>query len=97
MWFRQLPAQAGGDDLKPLLEQLVGLIEQSRTSQAVSEDDAKDALGEVETVAESAKTPNDEGLLDKAKKAVRGLGRIFKGVAPVVSVVEKLGKFIGVA
>ena len=35
--------------------------------------------------------------LDRAKKAMRGLGRIFKGVAPVVSVVEKIGKLIGIA
>jgi hypothetical protein len=88
---RQLPPRRkDGPDLKAVLDALLIAIRDAAEKQELPADEAKDAVAEVEVIAESAKEPTEPKMLEKANKAVRGLARIVAGVAALGTKVTEL-------
>lgn len=84
---KQLPASRSpdGPDLKAVLEAFLAALQAAAEKAEVSGDDAKDAVDAVGEVAEAANAPDEPKMLERANKAVRGLGRIVGGVAALGS------------
>ena len=85
--INQLPAATDSQlsELKTHLQQLQTAIE-SETN--LDDDEKSEALNQVKKLADLGKTPEDEGLQKKAKKAVSFLEIIAKGLEPATKLAQ---------
>lgn len=86
-FIQQLPSSL--DPNKPGIKELLTQLEtQINSSEELSDDDKKDALEEVNKLAEAGQKPKESQ--DLASKAIRGLTRIVKDFAASAKVVQEL-------
>ena len=90
---KQLPLskRKEGPDLKAVLDALLNSLREATEKQELRADDAKEAIEEVEVIAEAATKPDEPKMLEQANKAVRRLGRIVGGVSTLATGVTNLG------
>jgi hypothetical protein len=79
------PPSPAGPDLRAVLDAFLAALQEACEQAQLTGDDPKDATEAVEEIAVAAKEPGEPKMLEKANKAVRGLGRIVGGVAPLGS------------
>ena len=91
--LNQLPDSPEADKpgIKELLTQLQAAISQSTE---LSDDDKAEALEQVKTLAEAAKTPQENASKKTAKTAITMLKGIFTGLPAVASLVEAGNKLL---
>ncbi|WP_228045776.1 MULTISPECIES: hypothetical protein [unclassified Tolypothrix] len=91
--LNQLPDSPEADKpgIKELLTQLQESISQSSE---LSDDDKAEALEQVQSLAEAAKTPQENGSKKTAKTAITMLKGIFTGLPAVASLVEAGNKLL---
>jgi internalin A len=84
--INSIPAKPGGKDgqqIKDLLSALHTLVEEGR-KRDVNEQTAADAMSDAGALAEAAKEPKKPGMLERAGKALRSLGRVAKDFGTIV-------------
>ena len=92
---KQLPAKReDGPDLKAVIGAFLAALKEAAEKQDLPEAETKDAIEEVEVIAEAAKQPTEPKMLEKANKAVRGLGRIVGGVSALATQAQALGEAV---